>query len=139
MPKSFNFEEVKKENIFKLNFVDKSFFLSQLEQIKDFIENSDNLKVFALKDDEKVYGIFIVSRNNDIFHISFYTISPQFENEEIIEIISSFLDFLENLAKKEGIKFIYAGVDYYNDELFEKYIEKGFSVISYKLRKEIKG
>ncbi|MEO2154666.1 MAG: GNAT family N-acetyltransferase [Nanoarchaeota archaeon] len=130
------FKVIKKEDINKLNFEEKEFFVSNISQVRYLIDNRDSLVI--IYEEEKVKGFFLVFKNNDSFHIAFYVVSPKLSNKEITKLIENFLTYLEELAKKEGIKIIWGGVDYYNDELFEKFIEKGFSVVSYKMKKEIK-
>jgi hypothetical protein len=132
------FKIIKKEDIDKLDFEEKEFFLSNINQVKHLIDNNNSLIVIYEDEEGKVKGFFLVFKNNNSFHIAFYVVSPKLSNEEITELIGNFLTYLEDLAKREGINVIWGGVDYYNDELFEKFIEKGFSVVSYKMKKEIK-
>ena len=132
-------EDIKQ--IFSLNFLEqsKNFFKDQLNNILPLI-NSQNIKVFYLENEEKqVLAVFIISfLDKQTIQISFYAIEPTIDEVNILNIVSLFLDFLEDYCKKNNIKTIFAGVDYYNDDLFEKMIEKGFIAISYKMMKEIK-
>jgi len=128
-----------KEKLFSLNYREKNknFFIDQIKQVYNILRN---YKIFYLENEkEEVLGVFIITfLNQETIQIAFYVLDPSLNENELIEIISNFLDFLEDFARKNRIKQIFAGVDYYNDELFEKMVEKGFVAISYKMVKEIK-
>jgi len=130
------FKLIEKEKVFKLNFDPKPFFLQNLKEVEPLIYNP-NSDIFVFEEDKKVKAIFLVSKLDDkTIHLSFYSGSPNFQNEEVVNLVISFVDFLINFYSKKGFKTLIVGVDYYNDELLEKYVEKGFSIISYKLKKD---
>jgi hypothetical protein len=131
------FKLANKELIFKLNYEPKSFFLQHLKEIENLLPN-DNVDVFVYEEEDKIKAFFLITKlDNKTFHLSYYLISPTFQNEEVIELVINFVDFAINYYSKKGFKTIIVGVDYYNDELLEKYVEKGFSILSYKLKKDI--
>jgi len=131
------FKLIEKEKVFNLNFDPKPFFLQHLREIEPLIHNP-NVDIFVFEENEKAKALFLISKlDNKNFHLSFYVISPNFENEEVINLVIKFVDFSIEYYSKKGFKTIIVGVDYYNDELLEKYVEKGFSIVSYKLKKDI--
>lgn len=130
------FKIVEKEKVFKLNFDPKPFFLQNLKEVEPLIFNP-NSDIFVFEENEKVKAIFLINKLDEkTVHLSFYSISPNFNNEDVTNLVISFVDFSIEFYSKKGFKTLIVGVDYYNDELLEKYVEKGFSILSYKLKKD---